>query len=154
MSLKLPKLNLPYLPERVERKEGLVKVWDPLRKKWLQLTPEEWVRQSFMLYMHKDLGYPLGLTRSEYALKLNSTDKRADIVYFDREMKARVIVECKAAHIPLDKEVFEQVSRYFIAQEVDVMILTNGLYHHAFSFEEEKIHFYKEIPKFQELVER
>lgn len=148
MSLKLPKLNLPEFPIRIKTEKGINKIFDPVRKKWLILTPEEWVRQSFLLFMHHINNYPLSLSETEKKLNLNNTVKRADIVFNDTNLKPRVIVECKAPEIKLTKEVFEQVSRYYFALKADVLIVTNGMEHFAFSFKDKKVVFLEEIPKY------
>ena len=148
----LTKLNLPEVPVRLKQDNGEQKIFDPVRKKWLVLTPEEWVRQSFLLYMHHFNNYPLSLAETEKKLKLNATLKRADIVFFDNAMNAKVIVECKAPEIKLNKAVFEQVSRYFFALNADVLIVTNGMEHFAFRFIDGKVEFLKEIPKFDSVT--
>jgi len=147
----LPKLNLPDLPVRIKRESGEDKVFDPIRKKWLLLTPEEWVRQSFLLYMNHIHHYPLSLAQTEKRLKLNNTIKRADIVFYDNLLKARVIVECKAPEIKLSKDVFEQLSRYYFALHADVLIVTNGMEHFAFSYVNNKVKYLTEIPDFKSL---
>jgi len=148
VSLKLPKLNLPDVPLRIKQEDGQNKIFDPIRKKWLLLTPEEHVRQSFLLYMNQVNDYPLGLTETEKQVTLNNTIKRADIVFYDQRLKTRVIVECKAPKIKINNEVFEQVSRYHFALAADVLIVTNGLEHFAFKMDKEKIQFLNEIPNF------
>lgn len=148
----LTKLNLPDVPVRLKQDGNERKIFDPTRKKWLVLTPEEWVRQSFLLYMHHFNNYPLSLAETEKKLNLNQTVKRADIVFFDNNLNARVIVECKAPEIKLNKSVFEQVSRYYFALNADVLIVTNGLEHFAFRYKDEKVEFLKEIPKFENVT--
>ena len=153
MSLKLPKLNLPDVPIRIKQEDGLYKIFDPIRKKWLLLTPEEHVRQSFLLYMNQVNEYPLSLAETEKQVTLNNTIKRADIVFYDQELRTRVIVECKAPNIKINNEAFEQVSRYHFALSADVLIVTNGLEHFAFKMDKEKIHFLNEIPNFNNFTD-
>ena len=153
MSRKLPKLNLPNIPVKIKTEDGVDKIFDPIRKKWLILTPEEWVRQSFLMYMHHVNSYPLSLAETEKQLNLFNTQKRADIVFNDRTLKPRVIVECKAPHIKLTKEVFEQVSRYYVALKADVLIVTNGMEHFAFTLGKDKIQFLEGIPTFEMISE-
>ena len=152
MSPKVSKLNLPELPVKLKRIKEQDQIFDPVRKKWLLLTPEEWVRQSFLLFMHHVFHYPLSLTETEKQLQLFNTTKRADIVFYDSTLKARVIVECKAPKIKLTTEVFEQVSRYYVALNADVLIVTNGMEHFAFTFRNNKIHFLDEIPSYNMLT--
>lgn len=148
----LPKLNLPDQPVRIKRESGEDRIFDPIRKKWLMLTPEEWVRQSFLLFMNRVHHYPLSLAQTEKRLKLNDTVKRADIVFYDNRLKARVIVECKAPEIKLTNDVFEQLSRYYVALHADVLIITNGMEHFAFSYQNNKVMFLTEIPDFNSLT--
>jgi len=150
VSLKLTKLNLPEVPVKLKREEGIDKIFDPVRKLWLQLTPEEWVRQSFLLYMHHVNDYPLSLAETEKQIQLYNTIKRVDIVFNDRNYKPRVIVECKAPHIKLNKAVFEQVSRYYFSLAAETLIVTNGMEHFAFRMAENEIQFLTEIPKFEQ----
>lgn len=151
MSLKLAKLNLPELPVRIKEDGDIYRIFDPVRKIWLLLTPEEWVRQSFLMYMHHIKHYPLSLAETEKHIQLFNTKKRVDIVFNDRNYKPQVIVECKAAHIKLDKSVFEQLGRYYFTLEAEVLIITNGLEHFAFKLKEKEIVFLKEIPKYEDV---
>jgi hypothetical protein len=148
----LPKLNLPNLPLRLKTENGQSKIFDPVRKKWLLLTPEEWVRQSFLLFMHHYHNYPLSLAETEKVLNLNKTVKRADIVFNDNNLNPRVIVECKAPEIKLTNKVFEQVNRYYFALKADVLIVTNGMEHFAFQFKDNKVEFLNEIPNYQTII--
>jgi hypothetical protein len=144
----LANLNLPKLPVRLKQENGVDMIFDPIRKKWLHLTPEEWVRQSFVLFMHTVHHYPLSLIETEKQLKLNNTRKRADIVFYDNTLKARIIVECKAPEIKLNKDVLEQLSRYYFSLKTDLLIITNGMEHYAFRFLDDKVEFMHEIPDF------
>lgn len=144
----LAKLNLPKLPVKLKTEHGVSKIFDPIRKKWLNLTPEEWVRQSFLLFMNSQYHYPLSLSETEKRLSLNNTQKRADIVFYDNLLKPRVIVECKAPEVKLTKEVFEQVSRYYFAIQADVLIVTNGMDHYAFRYKDGQVEFLKDIPDY------
>ena len=151
MSSILAKLNLPEYPLKLKTENGIKKIFDPIRKKWLQLTPEEWVRQSFLMYMHEEKKYPLSLTETEKLLKLYNTTKRADIVFNDRSLRPIVIVECKAPEVKLDQSTFDQIIRYHYALKVKVLIITNGLKHYAFRFTNDKFEFLEEIPEYEML---
>ena len=151
MSLKLTKLNLPELPVRIKEEGDIRRIFDPVRKIWLLLTPEEWVRQSFLMYMHHVNHYPLSLTETEKHIQLFNTTKRVDIVFNNRNYKPRVIVECKAPHIKLDSSVFEQLGRYYHTLAAEVLIITNGMEHFAFKMDEKEMVFLSEIPKFEDL---
>lgn len=150
MRSNIVKLNLPELPIRVNVENDVEKIFDPIRKKWLILTPEEWVRQNFLLFMHHVYKYPLGLAETEKQFNLFNTIKRADIVFNNRELKPRVIVECKSPNVKLDNEVFEQVINYHMAINADFLIVTNGMEHYVFYNDDGKVKFLEEIPEYKE----
>lgn len=144
-----PKLNLPEVPLKLKSEGGVEKIFDPIRKKWLQLTPEEWVRQSFLMYMHLEKNYPLSLFETEKRIKLYQTTKRVDILFNDRSLKPKIIIECKAAHINLNQAVFEQVIRYHYALKAEILIITNGMNNYAFKLGEKDVEYLKEIPNYE-----
>ncbi|MCB0792734.1 MAG: type I restriction enzyme HsdR N-terminal domain-containing protein [Flavobacteriales bacterium] len=106
-------------------------VFDPARRKWVALTPEEWVRQHFLAHLVYDLGCPLALIGVEQSLRLNGRAKRADIVVHDREGSPLLLVECKAPGVRLDRSVFEQAARYNVVFHVRYLIVTNGRTHYC-----------------------
>lgn len=101
-------------------------VFDPIRKKYCVLTPEEEVRQKTLHYLVDQLDVPSGLLAVEHPIKLNKLSKRCDIVVFSTKGKAAMIVECKAAHIPLSQKTFDQALRYNFSLQVNYLLLTNG----------------------------
>ena len=105
-------LNLPQYPIKVTKRDGRTVVFDELRRKYVALTPEEWVRQHFVHYLVTHKHYPPGLVANEISLTLNGTAKRCDTVVYDRQARPRVIVEYKAPHIEITQKVFTQISRY------------------------------------------
>lgn len=143
-----PELNLPKA--NLKLKDNLI--WDVLRKKHVQNTPEEWVRQHFIHYLINDLSYPIGLMASERLVKYNNMSKRCDIVAFSNELKTLMIVECKAPKIKLTEDVFYQIAKYNFTLKAPLLILTNGLQHIAAKIDLEKnqIEYLKKIPDFQE----
>jgi len=142
------KLNLPELPVRVKVEDNVEKIFDPIRKKWLLLSPEEWVRQYFLLFMHHVYKYPLSLAETEKKFDLFNTIKRADIVFYNRELNPQVIVECKAPSVKLNKDVFDQLINYHMALKAEYLIITNGMEHYIFQFIKGKVKFLKEIPSY------
>ncbi len=102
-------------------------VFDAIRKKWLQLTPEEWVRQHVVNYFITQQKYPASLISLEKEIELNGIKKRYDVVVYTKELKPFMIVECKAPSIELSQEVLEQASRYNLILNVDYVFITNGL---------------------------
>ncbi len=124
--LNLPSVSLKY---RTENSKQLV--FDVIRKKYVVLTPEEWVRQNFIHYLINHLKYPPGLIAVEAVVKINSLNQRADIVVYNRKGKPVMIVECKAPKIKVDNKVFEQAARYNLSLGVDYLLVTNGLKHYC-----------------------
>lgn len=112
------------------------KVFDPLRKKYVSLTPEEQVRQYFINWLSTNKKYPLSLMASEYHLKFNKLNYRCDIVVFNRDLSPYMIVECKAPSIKLNADVIDQVLRYNLVLKVKILVITNGLTTFAFCFDD------------------
>lgn len=151
----LPKLNLPPCQLRLRSAgSGETQIYDPLRGKWLHLTPEEHVRQSFAAWLRDSLGYPSGLTATEVGLRLNGTIKRSDIVVFDRARHPLVIVECKAPTVNVTRAVFDQIVRYNMALRARLLIVTNGLRHYAVAvdYTARRCDFLQAIPTWEELT--
>lgn len=124
-------LNLPEAELKVKSEDGMLKVYDKCRKKYVKMTPEEHVRQVFLCYMSSVLGYPEGLTAVEHLVVINGLKQRADIVVYDKKMNPHLIVECKAPHVPITKEVFMQALRYNTRLGVRYVIVTNGMKHYC-----------------------
>lgn len=106
-------------------------VYDTLRKKYVALTPEEWVRQHFVNYLISHLGYPAGLIQIEASFRLNSMLRRADILVCDRSGHPAMIVECKAPQIRITQQTFDQVVNYNFSYGVGYLVVTNGILHYA-----------------------
>ena len=101
-------------------------IFDPVRRRRVALTPEEWVRQQTILMLHEGYGYPLELMQVEAAIALNGLTKRCDIVVYDREVKPWMIVECKKESVALTQKVIDQACRYNLVLQVPYLLLTNG----------------------------
>lgn len=127
----MQRLNLPDHGVKLRHEADGDRVWDPLRRKWLVLTPEEWVRQHVLNHLIQDLGCPASLTTLEHTIALNGLTKRADIVVHGRRGEALLLVECKAPEVRLDQRVFEQAARYNIVFRVPFLMVTNGLTHYC-----------------------
>lgn len=149
----MQKLNLPEYDLKWKEENGLTYIYDPFRSRYLQLTPEEYVRQRFAQYLVQDRNYPAGLMQTEHALKLNNMLKRCDILVRDPSGAPAVIVECKAPKVKIQQEVFDQVARYNLTFRVKYLMVTNGMQHYCCSVEQEsgRIEFLKEIPEFNAL---
>jgi len=128
-------------------------IFDILRRKYVALTPEEWVRQHFVHYLLERKGYPSGLLANEVQLLLNGTKKRCDSVLYDRNLHARMIVEYKAPHIEITQAVFDQIMRYNIVLRVEYLVVSNGLKHYCcrMDYAANRYEFLKEIPDYGEL---
>ncbi|HCM60756.1 MAG TPA: restriction endonuclease subunit R [Bacteroidales bacterium] len=124
-------LKLPPCSLRIKEGPGNRLIYDTLRKKYVALTPEEWVRQHFVNYLTGWLGYPPGLIRVEAAFRLNSMLRRADILVHDRAGEPVLIVECKAPEVKITQEVFDQIINYNFSYEVRYLVVTNGITHFA-----------------------
>ena len=122
-------LALKYPPFGVRVKNGpdSTTIFDFIRKKWVSITDEEWVRQHVLMYLVKDKKYPASLIAVEKEIKLNDLKKRFDIVVFNKQMKPEIIIECKAPYVELDKSVIEQVQRYNLTIKAKYVMITNGV---------------------------
>jgi hypothetical protein len=146
-------LNLPAYEYRLEKREGKLVIFDPIRKKFIILTPEEWVRQHFVNFLVQHLGYPMGRMGVELGTKYNTLQKRSDILFYDQDLNPLVIVECKAPHIKLNQAAFNQISVYNKTLKAKLLIVTNGLQHYACSCDHatSEIKFLENIPSYKEL---
>lgn len=121
------KLNLPEFNIALRKEQGKVWIFDIIRKKYVVLTPEEWVRQHFIHYLINDRGYPKSLFKVERGLTYNKLLKRSDIVIHDRTGKPRMLVECKAPEIKLTQKAFNQVAVYNMTVGARYIAVTNGM---------------------------
>lgn len=128
----LPRLNLPPARLRVKRcEDGVVRIHDRLRDKFVALTPEEWVRQNFVEYLTGHLGYPPALMANEVSLRFNHTRRRCDTVLFSSspDLRPLVIIEYKAPSVEITQRVFDQIARYNLVMGARVLAVTNGIRH-------------------------
>ncbi|MEL6559461.1 MAG: type I restriction enzyme HsdR N-terminal domain-containing protein [Bacteroidota bacterium] len=148
-----PKLSLPEYQYKVRENNDKYYILDPLRKKYVTLTPEEWVRQHFINFLIKEKNFPKGLFRIEKMLNYHKLAKRADIIVCDRNAEPILLVECKAANQQLTQEVFNQAATYNTKIRAKTSIITNGLRHFCYQtdFSTQKISFIQNIPDFSEL---
>lgn len=147
-------LNLPEYAIKVTKRNGKPFIFDELRRKFIALTPEEWVRQHFVHFLTEHKGYPPGLVANEISLTLNGTTKRCDTVVYDRHAQPRVIVEYKAPHIEITQKVFNQISRYNMVLHVDYLIVSNGLQHYCcrMDYEHNTYIFLRDIPEYSQIL--
>jgi hypothetical protein len=127
--LNLPQLNFPEYEFNMESRGDAIGIFDPVRKKYVTLTPEEWVRQHVLLYLAHEKKVPLSLMGVEKKLKIGQTVKRFDVVVFSSSTKPVMLIECKAPQIQIREEVFNQAARYNLSLKTKYFLLTNGLDH-------------------------
>lgn len=146
-------LNLPAFQSKIVNQNGKNTIFDIIRKRYVTLTPEEWVRQHFVHYLINYKGYPQTLLANEINLKLNGTSKRCDTVLYNRDLSARLIIEYKAPHIEINQAVFNQITRYNIVLKVDYLIVSNGLQHYCcrINYENLSYTFLPDIPDYTSL---
>ena len=138
------KVNYPEPVFRFKEENGKEMIFDFIRKQWLLLNEEEWVRQNFIQFLVQELKYPSELIAVEKEIQLGDLKKRFDILVYDRDQNPWMLIECKASEINLDEKVLLQVLRYNISMPANFLVITNGQFTHAW----EKINGeLKEIPQ-------
>lgn len=147
-------LNFPPAPLNLTRRDGKVMVWDVFRKRKIQLTPEEWVRQHVLHYLVALKAVPQSLIASEYGISVNDMVRRCDGVVFKRDGSPAMIVECKAPSVKLTENVFHQIAQYNFKLKVQWLMMTNGVdtITAYINYEENKIDYVDEIPDFSKIV--
>ncbi len=141
-------IDYPKNDFRIKREEGKDFIFDELRKQWLRLTPEEWVRQNFIQYLVQVKQYPASLIAQEKKIVLGELVKRFDILVYNPQIEPWMMVECKASTIPLQQHILDQVLRYNIAVPVNYLIITNGSQTAGFRKEGAKLVELTELPAF------
>jgi hypothetical protein len=131
-------LNLPKAEIKLENRNGMPSIWDHVRKKWLQLTPEEYVRQHFIHFLISTHKYPASMISVEKGLDVLRLAKRTDIVVYDNSGAPFLLIECKAPQVTIDQWTLEQVSAYNLTLKAPYVAVTNGLRHYFFKIDFEK----------------
>ncbi|MGV6844615.1 MAG: type I restriction enzyme HsdR N-terminal domain-containing protein [Lutibacter sp.] len=146
----MQKLNLPTYKFKIKSKENNYLIFDIIRKKYVFLTPEEWVRQHIIHYLIENKNYPSSLIAIEKKLLINHLTKRTDILVFNTLGKPDIIVECKAPNIKINQNTFDQIARYNLKLNANYLMVTNGLEHYfcKMDFKNECYIFIKELPNF------
>lgn len=127
--VQLPNLNLPPIEPKLQEMDGKLGIFDSLRKKYLILTPEEWVRQHWINFLINQLGYSKGLIALEKGLVYNNLQKRTDLVVWDKEGDPFLLIECKAPKVKLTQKTMEQACLYHQKIKAKFLIISNGLNH-------------------------
>lgn len=143
------KIDFPKEQIKTRQQEGVNEIFDVVRKKWLVLTPEEWVRQNILQYLLIIKDYPASLIAIEKEIKLAALRKRCDIVVYSRQSHPWMIIECKEMKVTLSRKTMEQILRYHITLPAKYLVITNGSY--CFGFEKKQNQFFeiKEFPDFE-----
>lgn len=146
-------LNLPPFDINVKKTDGKLSVFDRLRRKFVVLTPEEWVRQHFVNYLIVEKHYPQALIANEIQINLNNQKKRCDSVVYNRQLSPLVIIEYKSPDVNITQAVFDQIIRYNIVLKVDYLIVTNGLNHYCckMNYQTQTFNYLPDIPLYNEL---
>lgn len=142
------KLNFPSYTFRFKNSENKRLIFDSLRKKFVVLTPEEWVRQHVVMWLIQDKQFSTSLMNVEKQLTLNGTKKRYDLVIFHSDGSIFLIVECKAPSVKISQDTFDQIARYNLVTQADYLMVTNGLNHYfcKMDYENREYHFLESLP--------
>jgi len=146
-------LNLPPFDINIKKTNGKPMVFDRLRRRFVALTPEEWVRQHFINFLITEKGYPPALIANEIQINLNNLKRRCDSVIYDRQLTPLVIVEYKAPDVAITQNVFDQIVRYNIVLKVKYLIVSNGMNHYCckMDYENQTFVYLPDIPVYTEL---
>lgn len=142
------KLNFPPYQFRFKNSENKYAIFDEIRKKFIILTPEEWVRQHVVHHLIYDKKYPKSWINVEKLIKLNDLTKRYDVVVFNPDGSIFLLVECKAPEVTITQQTFDQIARYNLALKAKYLMVTNGLEHYfcQMDYENEKYQFLRDLP--------
>jgi len=143
-------LNFPTYSFRFKNSENKMSIFDEIRKKFILLTPEEWVRQHVIHFLIYEKKYPKSYINVEKMVKVNGMNKRYDIVVFNNDGSIFLLIECKAPEITIDQKAFDQIARYNMILNATYLMVTNGLNHYfcEMDFEKEQYSFLSYLPDF------
>jgi hypothetical protein len=150
----MQKLNLPEYSFKIRTAAGKTSIFDSLRKKYVRLTPEEWVRQNFVQFLIAEKKYSPSLIAVEAGVKVNNNPQRADLVIFDRSGNPLLVAEFKAPEIKISQQTFDQIARYNMQLKVPFLIVSNGMEHYCcrINYIEKSYAFLPEIPDFTAIL--
>ena len=146
----MQKLNFPEFEFRFKNSENKTFIFDVIRKKFMLLTPEEWVRQHVLMFLHQIKKYPLSLINVEKQISLNGTVKRYDLVIYKPNGALFLLVECKAPEVKISQATFDQIARYNMTMKSTYLMVSNGLNHYfcEINVEQSNYNFLTDIPEF------
>ena len=147
----MQKLNFPTYSFRFKNSENKVSIFDEIRKKFIVLSPEEWVRQNVIQFLLQNKNYPKSYINVEKLIKVNGLNKRYDGIVFKPNGEIFLLIECKAPEVPISQDTFDQIARYNLELKAQYLMVTNGLNHYfcQMDFENETYIFLKELPDFK-----
>lgn len=147
----MQQLDFPNYNFRFKNSENKLAIFDEIRKKFIILTPEEWVRQHVIHFLILEKKYPKSLINVEKSLKINGLTKRYDVVVYKNDGSILILVECKSTSIKISQTVFDQIARYNLTLNAEYLMVSNGLNHYysKMDFENERYDFLKELPDYK-----
>ena len=147
----MKQLQFPTYSFRFKNSENKVAIFDEIRKKFIIVTPEEWVRQHVVQFLLQDKKYPKSHINVEKLLKINGLNKRYDVVVYKPDGNITILIECKAPGVKISQSTFDQIARYNMTLNADYLMVTNGLNHYfcKMDYENEKYDFLSELPEYQ-----
>ena len=147
----MKQLQFPTYSFRFKNSENKVAIFDEIRKKFIIISPEEWVRQHVVQFLLQDKKYPKSHINVEKLLKINNLTKRYDVVVFKPDGNISILVECKAPEVKITQSTFDQIARYNMTLKAEYLMVTNGLNHYfcKMDYENEKYDFLQELPEYQ-----
>lgn len=147
----MQKLNFPAYQFRFKSSENKVSIFDQIRKKFIVLTPEEWVRQHTIQYLIEEKKYPQTLINVEKLIIVNDLNKRYDIIIFNPDGSIYLIIECKSHTIKITQKTFDQIARYNLSLQAEYLMITNGLDHYycQMDYKKQRYTFLKDIPAYK-----
>ncbi len=147
-------LNLPSFDAKIKKTEKGILIFDILRRKYVVLTPEEWVRQHFVHYLVADRKYPASLMGNEVGIKLHTLTRRCDTVIYNRQLQPLMVIEYKEPKVPITQQVFEQIIRYNRVLRVPFLVASNGMSHYCchMNYKDQSVTYLKEFPNYETLL--
>ncbi len=147
----MQQLNFPTYTFRFKNSENKLSIFDDIRKKFIVLTPEEWVRQHCINFLIVEKQYPKSLINIEKELLINGRKKRYDIVVYNSDGSIKILIECKAPKVPITQQTFDQIAQYNLILDAAFLMVTNGLHHYycKMDYQNKCYQFLKEIPNYK-----
>ena len=148
-----PKLNFPVFNFKLKIIDGKKQIFDVFRKKYVHLTPEEWVRQHLLMYLCEEKNFPKSLLEVEKKVLINGMNKRCDAIFYNKKMNPLIMIECKSYKVKISSQVFDQIARYHLFLASELLLISNGITHFCCSVNKTKkgYDFYEDIPNYRDI---